>query len=1017
VTNKNVLKLVVQVAFTAAILFFSLFGAYFSARSSYIQYLLESISNVVRAPRWQWIVVLCIACNVVLALRASFLMRRGKFWPVESRELWLAIFLLISLGMYAANYPVAVRSAQMLVLLFGILLGRLLAIWVHTASHGRFLFFIMIFLLMLMSFMASLWHGVDKDFEYLGRSRWTGPWDDPNLYGMLMGIGGILSAGLVILIISGRFSPTQAKFYFWPGLSFCVVAFLSTINGLFHSYSRGAWLGTFVGFLYLALKMKDQFQRADFPGEAVTERPELTIKKFSVWWRLWFNKNRRLSAVILISVSVLLFWHFYRIEWNPMRRVLSVANTTDFSWRNRIDAWAGALQMISDRPFLGTRWDNANDIYYGFYQNHKTDQSLVMELNDYLLIGSQLGLVALLCLVFYFWQSLRKINKMLDKMFTVKGAPSVGATFTTINIECLQIISSAGAIALLTEFCFDGGFFDVPTAMVFWILLELGSAHGCEDKEKWILQNNEGRFLNLDFWRKFGVCVFFALFIGGVLFGFRSQNPFIRKWFTLSTANFGPVQCVAVLPKPVQARPVVIYAHGSDGNLNKDGYSLRQMAELGLNVVSLNYNEISYASFAAQLKSVLIYISQQSWADTNAMAWVGFSLGAERTMDFAVQNSGLQPRLLILLSSAGMKSTLQIADPEVGLSINSQQLLTSFHCRTLFIHGSEDVVFPVEDTERLATFLKCNHISTESENIVGLPHSLEPDQDIIFRHIGEYCLTYLAGQKAWQNYHSIAEWEAQAPALWLFFIPAACWAIGCFGLVLARRKKSRASKEIKFKWQEITLRWVAAVLAIWALFMTIIHLFAPCFPVNNQTLAIAQKYLLQPKDQPAFKFLARQPIWHNEKLETLLTHVELANYNRELINWRLEDNIYRDYVLSPSITDNFSEQLNWRRSLWEEFYPRIRHVNSPEDAATIVVRHLRERLTVTEFLTPSYNVADIWLRQITDQRGFEIIYVAALRSVGVPAQPDQSGRAVLYDGTRWRPAPRPGIENSFDIEE
>src|SRR5208282_5039922 len=103
---------------------------------------------------------------------------------------------------------------------------------------------------------------------------------------------------------------------------------------------------------------------------------------------------------------------------------------------------------------------------------------------------------------------------------------------------------------------------------------------------------------------------------------------------------------------------------------------------------------------------------------------------------------------------------------------------------------------------------------------------------------------------------------------------------------------------------------------------------------------------------------------------------ELAVYNRELINWQVDDKIYREYVLSPVIEPSTlkpsvvrnsatagdgqpSTSLNWRRPLWEEFYPRIRHESSLEDAAKIVVKHLHERVTITTLPNPPHDVADI----------------------------------------------------------
>jgi hypothetical protein len=295
----------------------------------------------------------------------------------------------------------------------------------------------------------------------------------------------------------------------------------------------------------------------------------------------------------------------------------------------------------------------------------------------------------------------------------------------------------------------------------------------------------------------------------------------------------------------------------------------------------------------------------------------------------------------------------------------------------------------------------------EIKIIPGIPHGLEPERGVIFRSIGEYCRSYLTGTNAWEDYHSIAQWQAEASPLWLFWLPAAAWTGGWF--VWWRCRKAGSPEKIKLSRGEIALRWLAVILATWALAETAIHLVTPRFSVNDTTLSIARRFLVQPKEHADFENLAAQPIWQNQRLKTLLEHVELAGYNRELINWQLDDKMYRNFVLSPVIIGSSGEQMNWRRSLWEEFYPRIRKEQSPEDAAKIVVRHLRERVTIADALNLSHDVPEIWLKQITDKAGFEIIYVAALRSVGVPARLNSQHQAEFWDGTKWDDAPRPSV--------
>jgi dienelactone hydrolase len=508
--------------------------------------------------------------------------------------------------------------------------------------------------------------------------------------------------------------------------------------------------------------------------------------------------------------------------------------------------------------------------------------------------------------------------------------------------------------------------------------------------------------------------IFIILLFFGALFWAREQDPFSRNWFSLKTAKLVDshtvtFKCVVVLPKPRRQCPVIIYAHGSGGDLMEDGLGLRQMAELGLATVSLEYDQTNEVAFNAQFEALLWYIGQQKWANTNAIAWVGSSLGANRMWDFALRHSEWQPRLLILSSGDG------ITENETNFSLSTLNL----HLSTMLIHSDQDEIFPVEDTRRLAAVLHTNGLPVELKIFSGLPHDLGADRDVVFRGIGEYCLTHLTDGKggdwtsAWLHYRSIAQWQADAPPFWWFCVPAAVWVAGWFGWRRWSRKRTPVEK-LKLTRGEIALRWLAGILAAWALMLSGLHMLLPHFSVSEQTLALTRKYLVQPKERADFETLAALPIWRRQKLETLLEHVELANYNRELINWTLDEKLYRDYVLSPAIelsTNNseLSTDLDWRRPLWEEFYPRIRHESSPADAAQIVVRHLRERVTIANIENPPLDVSLIWRRQVTDEAGFEIIYVAALRSVGVPARLDAHRRAEFWDGSQWSAAPGPAV--------
>jgi dienelactone hydrolase len=486
-----------------------------------------------------------------------------------------------------------------------------------------------------------------------------------------------------------------------------------------------------------------------------------------------------------------------------------------------------------------------------------------------------------------------------------------------------------------------------------------------------------------------------ALLFLGALAWAREHDPFVRKWFTLKISNHESCPCVAVLPKPMRQYPVVIYAHESGGNLLNDGPALRQMGELGLATISLEYNQTNEAAFAAQFGALLRYLDRRKWANTNAIAWIGFSLGANRMLDFALRHPEQQPQLLVQAGGAGLPT---------GQTNSRLRLL---HCPVLLVHGDQDEVFPLADTKRLASILEASGLPVELKIIRGPSSVMASERGVVFRCVGEYCLSHLAGKDAWQDYHSLGQWQAEASPLWLFWLPAAAWAVGW--LFWLRFRKDVSPEQPKLSRGEIAFRCVTVLLAAWALAETAIHVATPYFPIRSTTLSIARRFLVQPKQRANFEYLTAQPIWHGQRLETLLDHVELAGYNRQSVNWQLDDKLYRDFVLAPVITGNDGEQLNWRRPLWKEFYPLIRHESSLEDAASTVVRHLRERVTIATVPNVPREVPAICFRQITDEAGFEVIYVAALRSVGVPARLDGSGHAAFWGDGKWQTAPQPAI--------
>jgi hypothetical protein len=51
-------------------------------------------------------------------------------------------------------------------------------------------------------------------------------------------------------------------------------------------------------------------------------------------------------------------------------------------------------------------------------------------------------------------------------------------------LDSTKVACRSSALVLLIAFWFDGGLFDLPTAAIFWILLELGSSASPQMKNK-----------------------------------------------------------------------------------------------------------------------------------------------------------------------------------------------------------------------------------------------------------------------------------------------------------------------------------------------------------------------------------------------------------------------------------------------------------------------------------------------------------------------------------------------------
>lgn len=204
---------------------------------------------------------------------------------------------------------------------------------------------------------------------------------------------------------------------------------------------------------------------------------------------------------------------------------------------------------------------------------------------------------------------------------------------------------------------------------------------------------------------------------------------------------------------------------------------------------------------------------------------------------------------------------------------------------------------------------------------------------------------------------------------------------------------------------------LAVLVAIWALFFAVIYAGLPQLEVNEWTLAGAQDWLVPGKWGNDFNFVVANggSQWRRYRIGVILDSLKLADKQRHRFYTNLDNEIYQDYILSPQIDSLPLPDLDWRPVLWEYFCPRVRRLNAPEAAAQIVVRLLRERVGIDATFGADVGVLTTWREGFTDEKGFDRIYVAALRTVGIAARLDGNARAEIWNGANWEPAPRPLI--------
>jgi len=357
---------------------------------------------------------------------------------------------------YFADYKSASESTEPLLLMISGAIGSLAWLSIRrrrgTREQRNCLYALVTTITLVMVTACFFGPSRSSTYFYRGNLRWTGPWRDPNQYGALMGVGIVLALGIAFLPVGvadsrGRFAKIRCARF---GFGVAMAALLSI--GIWHSYSRGAWLGALMGISYLAVKA------------CSTRRVLLNFIRSYDW---------RYFLCISISVFVILGLRFRHSNSPVIKRLVSLIELNDFSSRNRLVAWDAQLQMMMEKPLLGFGWAKADLWYAEYYSSFKFGPTAGLRTNDYFALGTRLGIPAVCCL----WASIWLVLKANTERHWDGRLPlHVGEEIGSLKTACIS-----GAIVLAISFWFDGGLFKFATSALFWTLLNAGCV---ESKDK-----------------------------------------------------------------------------------------------------------------------------------------------------------------------------------------------------------------------------------------------------------------------------------------------------------------------------------------------------------------------------------------------------------------------------------------------------------------------------------------------------------------------------------------------------
>ncbi len=443
------------------------------------------------------------------------------------------------------------------------------------------------------------------------------------------------------------------------------------------------------------------------------------------------------------------------------------------------------------------------------------------------------------------------------------------------------------------------------------------------------------------------------------------------KIMPLNLNGLRDLEVSLVARKHLDFSPPVILFVDSNGIPSRASNPMRSFSEFGFATVNMHVRFEQKERIEEWLNELHIALSEYAWIDLKKSVWI------------------IPPTLLDNVFKALKKSAIQ--DPKLLIVMKSSKSSISPDNFTLGanrFYGSTELLFVGNEKEASEAATVLGEVFDEVNllNVEGFSNSVL-EQSTLFRGIAEYAANKLETTGFYSLNMISSNWH-----FWLPFSALAGILIFLRSSIFIKRNESSNIRTISF----IAIFLVLALGNIW--------LF--CAPSSKWTRSLAARYFINPSQVDAFTLLATEAQQNQASVKEIVETLELAYGNRTRFYTSLNEDDFKNYMLSSKIGDKVYPNW-WYSTLWKRCHSYIQRENNSLIAAKILVNFLRERLTITQYADELGDRMSVWYSGKIRKSDFNILYIATLRSIGIAARIRESGYPELLHKGDWIKAPDP----------